>query len=1282
MLLPNAIFISGIPSGILVNVEDACLNISVRTVAKVILVAIKLQPLIAHPLAGPAIVRTAIVLHKVAANQFVIAEYIIVSVDLLVSINRLEDFRAEIVVGTAAVCIRQVPPARLGHTVDGVVPCAIKLEQACDLTLAGAGRLVEAIVILVGCIVDTRDLVYALQGIVVNEVVECTVDRLPSGPCAVVQDELVREILIRLAVEVAALWVDNVFRLLIGIDAVLLLEGGLAGHTVQCIRAQIDVITNGTGVRDGQRLIRIPRRVILGGHFHTAEDTDGVGGVGRDRLTLLDEVALDGEDVVFIQHRRGQSEIIVRHRQTANVHIDVLVKPERHGHLGFRADALRQLKQQIPRRDIGNIAARHHRQQRLQLFGHLDGRHIQSEDIGDIHRLAGLHHMVAIQRIVVAGDILRIGDISCPCEGSVAACGVVKVENRLIGTVHGDLNRSTDRVVPRNHGRDGHVAQTGLLTAGKGKAIVRSFHSTCCAVAQFKCDIARAHSDGILVIGCNQRKAHRVSVNGVDARFGEFQAIRLDHGKRLAANHRVTGQELNFHAAFLDGGENTIFRDGTDGFIRGLPCDIGREFRRAAGHTDTGSDQADCGAARQVIISRGDQGMIKLRRDRGRGDHHQRGTNGTLITIRRTVHNRERIAAFLLRYEGSGTAAIQVDCGHTACVQHDLCQFFSTAASGEGFLTTVQHHHDDLALSSDTHTSAGMTAVIIVCCAGHDGLSILDQINAATDSLLDLVFIGCVIAGAADHGGSILQNRKEVFRGDTVIFDTLHDQSTAGGTGGHVVEACIDTDHRVVVLHIVRCVGRIRVTLLCRSHLVGYAGHGPALARIVGVVVGVNTYVLAGNIHGGDIVHDLLFVGGQCIVDRLGHAGCDSRRIRGEHRIVLVVRFGLRIRLGLRGRTNGVGAVGIARQVKQIVCKGVAARLAQRLTVGKIRQRVGALQRTDQGVVLVDIQHRAADTFLGDHTAQTVGQEIGSACSLRKVGGKIRLNDLAQRFVALVHLRCEIKGVQIAVKIRFREGVIHLVQRVVIHTEVFCTNVGSQNVNVRLRGIHLVGDVHILSAEHHVRDVTGPAAHVGTGLHHGGRHPLHLGIIGHVHCAEHMAQVNQVSVGQRELLQILQRGSGGSICSVLLGHIFREGCILRAGQCCPGAGSVPFHACADEIDHQRSSILRGIALDILGSVILQLLEVSKECGIVGYWSQVQRDNRLIRVFLLCGGGFRFGRNALVAVSRIVQFNGSICTSGTVLWVIGGVHISGLIAKLGKVGGFVHINLVRDDSRRF
>ena len=802
--------------------------------------------------------------------------------------------------------------------------------------------------------------------------------------------------------------------------------------------------------------------------------------------------------------------------------------------------------------------------------------------------------MIAVCLAVAAGEVFRIGDISCPCEGSVAACSVVKVENRLIGTVHGDLNRSTDRVVPRNHGRDGHIAQTGLLAAGKGKAIVRSFHSTCCAVAQFKCDIACAHSDGILVIGCNQRKAHRVSVNGVDARFGEFQAIWLDHGKRLAADHRVTGQELNFHAALLDGGKNTIFRDGTDGFICGLPCDIGREFRRAAGHTDTGSDQADCGAARQVIISRGNQGMIKLRRDRGRGDHHQRGTNGTLITIRRTVHNRERIAAFLLRYEGSGTAAIQIDCGHTACVQHDLCQFFSTAASGEGFLTAVQHHHDDLALSGDTHTSAGMTAVIIVCCAGHDGLSILDQINAAADSLLDLVFIGCVIAGAADHGGSILQDRKEVRRCAAVVFDTLHDQRAAGSAGRHVVEVRIHADHGIVMLHIIRRIGRIGMPLLGRRHLVRYTGHGPALARIVGVIIGVDAHILPGDIRRGNVVNDLLVVLGQRIVDRLRHAGSDCCRIRREHRVVCIIR----LRVGFGIRVNRVGAVGVTCKVKEVIRKSVAARFTQRLIIGKVSQRIGALQRTNQSIAGIGAQDFAPDTVLGDHAAQTVSQEVGSTACICKPCGEVVLDDRTQSHTAAIHLRCEIERIHVAIEVRVGEGVIHTVERAVIHAEVSCANVGSKCIDISLRGIYLVSDIHVFGAVHQIRNVTGPTAHVGTSLNNSIRHALHLGVISHIHCAKHMAKVNFIAIGQCEIAQVLQCRSRGVVRGILLGNIGGKGSILFAADHFPSAGGVPLHACTDIVDDQRIGILTSIFFRIGLGIALQNLEAGKECRIV------------------------------------------------------------------------------------
>ena len=1134
------------------------------------------------------------------------------------AVQSFEGFLVKVVIAVLAVLIRQVPPTGLGHAVDGVIARAVQLDQPRDLTLARAGHLIEPIEILAALVVQAGDLVHALQRAVPDEVIGRAVDRSPARPGGVVQNEAVREVLIRFAVEMAAAGVRGIFRLLIGIDPILLLEGGLVGHAVKRVRAQIDVVADRTGVLDAQALRLVPLRAVLCGQLHAGEDADGVGRIGGDGLTLLDEIALHRQHIVLVHACGRQAEIIVGNGQVGNIHADVLVKPDRDRYLGLRADALRQLEQQIPCRDAGNVAAGHHGQKRLELFGHLDRHHVQSEDIRDIHGLAGVDHVIAVRLAVAAGEVFRIGDISCPRKGSVAARGVVKVENCLIGAVHGDLDRSTDRVVPRNHGRDGHIAQTGLLAAGKGKAIVRSFHSTCCAVAQFKCDIACAHSDGILVIGCNQRKAYRISVNGVDARFGEFQAIRLDHGKRLAADHRVTGQELNFHAAFLDGGENTIFRDGTDGFIRGLPCDIGREFRRAAGHTDTGSDQADCGAARQVIISRGDQGMIKLRRDRGRGDHHQRGTNGTLIAVRGTVHDRERIAAFLLRYEGSGTAAIQIDRGHAARVQHDLCQLFGVAACGERLLPSVKHHEDDLALGSDAHAGAGMAAVIIVGRAIYDRLAVFDKIHAAADGLLDLILIGVVFTGAADHGRAILQDRKEARRCAAVVFDTLHDQRAVGSAVRHVIEVRVDADHSIVVLHIVRCVGRIGMPRLRSGHLVGYAGHRPALRGVVRMVVCKDLDIAAGNVGGRDIINDLLVVCGQRVVDRLRHAGCDRRRIRGEDRVigVLRLRIGFRVRIGIR--VDRVGAVRIARKIEEIIRERIAARFAQRLIVGKVSQGIGALQRTDQGIPGISAQNLAPDTVLGDHAAQTVGQEVGSTACICRPCGEVVLDDRAQSHTAAVHLRGEIEGVHIAIEVGIGKRMIDLIERAVGHAEVSCAKIRGEGIHVSLRGIHLVSDIHVFRAVHQIRDITGPAAHIGAGQHNGIRHALHLRIVRHVHRAEHMTKVGRIAVGQHKVLNVLQRGGRSAVCGVLLGNVGGEGSILLAADHLPRAGGVALDARADIVDDQRIGILTVFCRIGVG-ILFQNFEAGKEARIVRNLGKYGLVRRVVRLRL----SFRF-----------------------------------------------------------
>ena len=1132
-----------------------------------------------------------------ALQQFTVFKYVghLGEEAAVFAIQSAEGFRIKVIIAFLTVFIRQIPPAGLGHAVDGVIARAVQLDQARDLALAGAGHFVELIEIFVSFVIQTGDLVDALQRLIVDEVVGHAVDRFPAGPRAIVQNEAIREVLIRFAVEMAAARMRGVFRLLIGVNAVLLLEGGLAGHVVECVCAQIDVVADRAGVRDRQRLIHVPCRAVPNAQLYAAEDADGVGRIGIDGLTLLDKVALDGEKIVLIQLRRGQREVIVRHRQAADVHSHVLVKLELYRHFGLFADALRQLEQQIPCRDAGNVAAGDHRQQRLQLLRDLDRHHVQTENIGNVHRLAGIDHMIAVDLAVAAGDVFRVRDLTRPCKRPVAACRVVKVEDRLIFTVHGDLDRRADGIIARDLCGHRRVFQSGAFHAGKCKAVTHSFNRTCRAAAQLKRDVLRADRNGIFVIGGDQGKVYRLAVDGIDARLGEFQAVRLDHVERLAADHRLAGQELHLHASLFDAGKYAVLRDRADGLVRRPPSDIRWKLRRAAGHADAGGRKWKRRADRQVVIGRGDQRMIELRRDRRSGNDHQRGADGTLVAVGGAVYDRKRVAALLLGNEGGRAAAVQIDGSHAARVQHDLRQLFCAAACGERLLTAVEYHQDDLALRRDADAGAGMAAVIVVGRAVHNRLAVLDQIDAAADGLLDLILIGVVFTGAADHGRAILQDRKEARRCAAVVFDTLHDQRAVGSAGRHVVEVRIHADHSIVMLHIVRCVGRIGMPLLGRRHLVGDTGHRPAERRIICVIVRVDVHIVAGDIDRGNVIDDLLIVLCQRVVDRLRHAGNDRRRIRREHGIVSIIRVGFRI--GVRVRIDRVGTVRVAGQIEQIVRKGIAARLAERLIVGKVGQRIRAFQRTDQGIPGISAQNLAPDTVLGDHAAQTVGQEVGSTACICKPCGEVVLSERAEAS-AEIHLRGEIERIHIAIEVGIGKRMIDLIERAVGHAEISCPDVGRKNVHIRLRGVHSVRNVHVLGAVHQVGDIAGPAAHVGAGLYGGFRHALHLRVVRHIHRTEHMAEVSRIAVGQRKVLDVLQRRRRGSVRCVPLGNIGRKGCVFLAADHLPCAGRVALNTRADEVDDERIDVLARIFRRVGLGVALQELQARKERRVV------------------------------------------------------------------------------------
>ena len=111
LFLPYAVFIGGIARGILVNGENTGFHITVGAIAKVILLAVKLNPLVAHPFAGPTVMRTVGILNKIAAHKPFVFKNVVVAVYFLISVNSLKRCRIKVEIAVIAILIQQIPPA-------------------------------------------------------------------------------------------------------------------------------------------------------------------------------------------------------------------------------------------------------------------------------------------------------------------------------------------------------------------------------------------------------------------------------------------------------------------------------------------------------------------------------------------------------------------------------------------------------------------------------------------------------------------------------------------------------------------------------------------------------------------------------------------------------------------------------------------------------------------------------------------------------------------------------------------------------------------------------------------------------------------------------------------------------------------------------------------------------------------------------------------------------------------------------------------------------------------
>ena len=118
------------------------------------------------------------------------------------------------------------------------------------------------------------------------------------------------------------------------------------------------------------------------------------------------------------------------------------------------------------------------------------------------------------------------------------------------------------------------------------------------------------------------------------------------------------------------------------------------------------------------------------------------------------------------------------------------------------------------------------------------------------------------------------------------IFNILEGQLRSGNESAHAVDGGDD----IIVFDVIGAFG-IAVALLGGVGLVDDAGHTPALGGIVVLVVDHNGHVVTVDIHGGDVVHHLLAVGGHSVVDILADTGGQHRGGGGEHGEVAVLRL-------------------------------------------------------------------------------------------------------------------------------------------------------------------------------------------------------------------------------------------------------------------------------------------------------------------------------------------------------------------------------------------------------
>ena len=506
------------------------------------------KPLILHFSSGPKIVNTPFIGLPSAGFQDAALKDIGMSPNGLVPICRCAGAIVKIVIAIIFRIIRDQPPALHQNSANGIIGAAILLEQASQWPGTHA-VLPKVIVIGSGLVLIPWQQPDAGEGLIVPVVAEAAFSLCPALFHRAVQCIAVGKGTEGIG-KVSPLGMDHILRLLIGIDLIVLLEGGLAGHGIQRIGAQIDVIADLTGIVHAEAVRRIPRRVISGRQPNAADNHNGIGRLLGDCLGLLDPADGQSQGVgLRIQLAVFQLEIVVDNFQLAGIHRHIGIKVQLRLHGGFPADPLRQLQENIPCGNIFKISPRHHAQQRHQPLRHLHLLHIQRKGVGGRHGHSGLVNLIdAVQyAVLTVRDHGGIGHLPVPRQIAVPIHGGVKVKFCLVLAVERQYHGCRYGVVGRKHGGHLHIADPRSGAGRKGK----SLHRPGGTVSQSDRHILRAENHGVSSTGRRQRQLRPLAIDHIHALAGKQQLIRHHHMERLASNDIPLIQQPNFHLSQL-----------------------------------------------------------------------------------------------------------------------------------------------------------------------------------------------------------------------------------------------------------------------------------------------------------------------------------------------------------------------------------------------------------------------------------------------------------------------------------------------------------------------------------------------------------------------------------------------------------------------------------------------------------------------------------------------------------------------------------------------------------